>query len=74
MLFLAYNIMILSTDGVQLTDEPKVRRLQSRHFHMLRRYLQHKYKSAGDTYFRDGLALTGLGLEAFRIRTHRLPV
>jgi hypothetical protein len=30
MLFLIYNIMMLSSDGVDLTDKPQVRKLQAR--------------------------------------------
>lgn len=74
MLFLIYNIMMLSCDGIALRDESKVRKLQARHFNMLFRYLHHKYRGCADNYFNEGMKLCSLGREAFEIRTHRLPV
>ena len=74
MLFLIYNIMMLSTEGIVLEDESKVRKLQARHFNMLYRYLHHKYKDLAVNYYNDGMMLCRLGREAHEIRTHRLPV
>jgi hypothetical protein len=74
MLFLIYNIIMLSTDGITLADESKVRNLQGRHYTMLYRYLNHKYKHNVDSYFHEGVTMSRLGREAHEIRTHRLPV
>ena len=74
MLFLIYNIIMLSTEGVTLADESKVRKLQARHFNMLYRYLNHKYKFNAETFFHEGMLMCRLGREAHEIRIHRLPV
>lgn len=74
LLFLIYNIIMLSTDGIKLADESKVRKLQVSHYNMLYRYLKHKYRGNVDEYFREGMEIAKLGREAHVIRSHRLPV
>ena len=74
LLFLMYNIIMLSTDGIALSDESTVRKLQVSHFNMLYRYLKHKYKTNVDDHFKEGMQIAKLGREAHIIRAHRLPV
>jgi hypothetical protein len=74
MLFLIYNIIMLSTDGIALEDKSKVQKLQGCHYTMLYRYLSHKYKDNISIHFQEGLKISRLGREAYQIRNHRLPV
>lgn len=74
LLFLIYNIIMLSTDGIRLADESKVRKLRESHYNMLYRYLKHKYRRNVDDHFREGMEIASLGREAHFIRSHRLPV
>lgn len=73
-LFLLYNIMMLSADGVTLEDESKASRLLQCQHNMLYRYLMFKYKDEAMALFSDGLELVKLGREAHEIRNFRLPV
>ena len=74
LLFLIYNIIMLSTDGLRLADESKVKELQVSHYNMLYRYLRHKYNLNVDDHFKEGMDIARLGREAHYIRAHRLPV
>jgi hypothetical protein len=65
---------MLSTDGIALADESRVKKLQVAHYNMLYRYLKHKYKQNVDDHFREGMEIARLGREAHVIRAHRLPV
>jgi hypothetical protein len=65
---------MLSTDGLRLSDEAKVKNLQVSHYNMLYRYLKHKYRHNVDEYFKEGMEIARLGREAHIIRAHRLPV
>ena len=74
MLFLIYNIMMLSTDSVVVKDYAKVTEIQEKYMTMLHRYLKYKCKDKYNSVFASGLMISSLAKEAREIRQRRLPV